>query len=51
MSILDHVNSPADVKACTAEELQMLAKEIREALLNKVSQVGGPLAQILALPK
>ncbi|MQW22502.1 MULTISPECIES: 1-deoxy-D-xylulose-5-phosphate synthase [unclassified Lactococcus] len=41
MSILDHVNSPADVKACTAEELQMLAKEIREALLNKVSQVGG----------
>lgn len=41
MSVLDKVNSPADLKKLTDEELKDLAGDIRQALLYKVSQVGG----------
>ncbi|MFC4652077.1 1-deoxy-D-xylulose-5-phosphate synthase [Lactococcus nasutitermitis] len=41
MSVLDKVNSPEDVKKLTNEELENLAGDVREALLYKVSEVGG----------
>lgn len=41
MSVLDQVNSPADVKKLSNEALEELASDVRRAVLNKVSQVGG----------
>ncbi|MDR2976342.1 MAG: 1-deoxy-D-xylulose-5-phosphate synthase [Streptococcaceae bacterium] len=41
MSVLDKVNSPADVKALAFEELPELAAEVRAAVLHKVSNYGG----------
>ncbi|GAB2024243.1 1-deoxy-D-xylulose-5-phosphate synthase [Lactovum odontotermitis] len=41
MSILDKVNSPADVKALPFEELPELAADVRAAVLHKVSNYGG----------
>ncbi len=39
--ILDNINSPADVKKLTISELETLAGEIREALFNRLTKVGG----------
>ena len=39
--ILDNINSPADVKKLTINELETLADEIREALFNRLTKVGG----------
>ena len=39
--ILDNINSPADVKKLTITELETLAGEIREALFNRLTKVGG----------
>lgn len=39
--ILDNINSPADVKKLTIAELETLAGEIREALFNRLTKVGG----------
>lgn len=41
MNILNQINGPADVKALTLEELNLLATEIRETLLKKISECGG----------
>ncbi len=41
MTILDKVNAPADLKKLNATELTELAQDVRGAVLNKVSQVGG----------
>lgn len=38
---LENVNSPADVKALAVSDLDTLAKEIRSALLYKISENGG----------
>ncbi len=40
-NLLDAVNFPADVKKLPAEKLPQLCKEVREFLIETVSQVGG----------
>lgn len=39
--ILNTINSPEDVKKLSLEELKQLAKDIREALFNRLTKVGG----------
>ena len=46
-SILDKVNSPEDLKQLSPGELKQLAKEIREKIIETVSQTGGHLASSL----
>lgn len=41
MTILDKVNAPADLKKLSAAKLTELAQDVRGAVLNKVSQIGG----------
>ncbi len=45
--ILDVVNSPADLKVLTDEELGILAQEIREQIVLTTSQTGGHVASSL----
>ena len=49
MSYLDSVNSPQDVKKLTTEELEALAGEIRGAILNRDSKVGGHVGPNLGI--
>ena len=46
---LDMINSPADVKLLTLEQLQTLAQEIRDELINVLSKNGGHLAPNLGV--
>ena len=46
---LDMINSPADVKMLTREQLQALAQEIRDELINVLSKNGGHLAPNLGV--
>jgi len=39
--ILKTINSPADVKKLNAEQLKTLAADIREALFNRLTKIGG----------
>ena len=41
LSVLNKINEPKDLKNLSSEELNMLAKEIREVLLKKLSIHGG----------
>jgi 1-deoxy-D-xylulose-5-phosphate synthase len=43
MNLLDQVNSPADLKKLTMDQLPELAKNVREKILEVTSQVGGHL--------
>jgi len=45
--LLDRIDSPADLKALTHQELEQLASEIREELVAIVSANGGHLASNL----
>lgn len=38
---IENINAPADVKKLNEEQLAVLATEIREALLTKLSRHGG----------
>ncbi|CAB0923421.1 1-deoxy-D-xylulose-5-phosphate synthase [Corynebacterium diphtheriae] len=49
MSILEHISSPADVKTLGYEQLDTLASEIREFLVEKVSATGGHLGPNLGV--
>jgi len=44
---LERINSPADLKKLSLEELNLLAKEIRERIISVVSERGGHLASSL----
>ncbi|HEX6307794.1 MAG TPA: 1-deoxy-D-xylulose-5-phosphate synthase [Longimicrobiales bacterium] len=44
MSILDRIQSPADVRALTEAELPQLAHEVRERMVDVISRVGGHFA-------
>ena len=46
-SLLDRVNSPADIKALNPQELEALAQEIRDELISVVTSNGGHLASSL----
>ena len=39
--LINKINSPDDVKKFSAEELDALAAEIREALFNRLTKIGG----------
>ncbi len=46
---LEKINSPADVKALSPKDLPVLCQEIREELMQTVSQNGGHLASNLGM--
>src|SRR4051812_6743455 len=48
-SLLERINSPADVKALNGEQLRALADEIRTYLTECVSRTGGHLAPSLGV--
>ena len=45
--MLEKINSPEDLKKLNIEEKEQLAKEIREYILNVVSENGGHLTSNL----
>ncbi|MDR2832371.1 MAG: 1-deoxy-D-xylulose-5-phosphate synthase [Streptococcaceae bacterium] len=49
MTILDKVNTPADVKVLTKDELKVLAHDVRQAILNRDSKIGGHLGPNLGV--
>ncbi|RMF92818.1 MAG: 1-deoxy-D-xylulose-5-phosphate synthase [Candidatus Schekmanbacteria bacterium] len=46
-NILDKINTPADIRKLSAKELNQLADEIREFIIDVISQRGGHLASSL----
>ena len=48
-NLLDNIQSPADLKKLSIEELPALAGEIRQVLIDTVSQTGGHLASNLGV--
>ena len=49
MNILDRVNLPSDLKGMTIPELETLAEEIRQLIINTVNKTGGHLASALGV--
>lgn len=47
--VLDQINSPADLKQISLNELPILTEEIRHVLIKKASQCGGHLASNLGI--
>jgi 1-deoxy-D-xylulose-5-phosphate synthase len=47
--ILDHIDSPADVKKLSVRQLERLASEIREELITVLSRTGGHLGPNLGV--
>ena len=47
--LLDSINSPADLKKLSLQELEQLAEEIREEIVETVSRTGGHLAPSLGV--
>ena len=47
--ILERIESPADLKGLSTQELSTLAEEIREYLIRTVSETGGHLASSLGV--
>jgi 1-deoxy-D-xylulose-5-phosphate synthase len=41
MSVLERINSPADVRALSRDELRVLAQEVRDRLIDVCSRTGG----------
>lgn len=48
-TLLDRYNSPEEIKQMSIEELNLLAKDIRSFLIDKVSKTGGHLASNLGV--
>ena len=46
---LEKINQPADVKQLNGEQLEVLAKELREVLLQKLSKHGGHVGPNLGM--
>ncbi len=49
MAMLEKINGPEDIKALDKKELEILASEIREFLIEKISATGGHLASNLGV--
>jgi 1-deoxy-D-xylulose-5-phosphate synthase len=49
MALLDSIDSPADLKKLSADQLPALADELRARILDTVSEVGGHLAPNLGV--
>jgi 1-deoxy-D-xylulose-5-phosphate synthase len=48
-NLLDHIDSPADLKKLSVQELPALAAEIRKVLIDTVAEKGGHLASNLGI--
>jgi 1-deoxy-D-xylulose-5-phosphate synthase len=48
-SLLDHINSPVDLKELKLADLETLATEIRKLIIETVSRNGGHLASSLGV--
>ncbi len=48
-SILSKINHPADIKGLAEEDLPLLAEEVRQTLINVLSQTGGHLGPNLGV--
>ncbi|CDB97509.1 putative 1-deoxy-D-xylulose-5-phosphate synthase [Bacteroides sp. CAG:443] len=46
---IEKINSPADVKALSVEQMEVLATEVRQALLHKLSEHGGHIGPNLGM--
>ena len=46
---LEHINSPADLKKLNLEQMTVLSGEIRQVLLNELSQYGGHVGPNLGM--
>lgn len=49
MGYLESINSPQDIRKLSLEQQEILAEELREFLINKVSKTGGHLASNLGV--
>src|SRR5438094_7176161 len=49
MTLLDRIDSPADLKALSAEELKQLAGELRTYLVDTISTTGGHISSSLGV--
>ena len=49
LTILNQIHSPEDVKKLNIEEMNGLANEIRQVIINKISQTGGHVAPNLGM--
>ncbi len=49
MTLLDKINSPQDVKKLSTAKLESLAQEIRAAILNRDSKIGGHVGPNLGI--
>jgi 1-deoxy-D-xylulose-5-phosphate synthase len=49
VSLLDSVSGPADLKRMTAEEMPLLAAELRDVMVDTVSRTGGHLGPSLGV--
>lgn len=49
MAMLEKINGPHDIKNMSREELEVLASEIRQFLIEKISTTGGHLASNLGV--
>ena len=47
--LLDRINSPKDIKTLSLNELNKVAQEIREGIINRVNIVGGHLGPDLGI--
>lgn len=47
--LLETINSPKDIKKLSLAELQQLAQEIREGILNRDSLIGGHVGPNLGI--
>src|SRR5947207_10540390 len=41
MSLLDNINSPADLRTLPEEQLQHVAQEVRELIIDVIGEIGG----------
>lgn len=48
-TVLESINSPDDVKKLSIEQLNILAQDIRQGILNRVDKVGGHLGPDLGI--
>lgn len=46
---IEKINSPADVKVLSVEQMEVLATEVRQALLHKLSEHGGHIGPNLGM--
>lgn len=47
--LLDKINSPKDVKSLDLEQLNELSSEVRGAIINRVSKIGGHIGPNLGM--